>query len=304
MTRREEILDALGIGPEEFVVEIGAGTLPFRRTQLILDKYPFDDAERSGPIAGSVPVIQADAVRLPLKRESCDVLFCSHVIEHLEEPQRFVEEARRCARKLYLEFPRARRELMYAWRYHRWLVEIEGSKLVFHRNDVPQLFGGFFHEHYDMLLDAWSEERHEELNAHWSGDPDDLTIEMSPTSAFEHLVASSARGAEKRDFQCPYAEEGAGPIEYPWSSRLKLAAWALLPTSLVRARRRRRRGDSRLRDSLGDLILARLLCQVCRNESAGIVRVPGSPGSDDLACAGCGARYRARAGVFDFDRTA
>ncbi|MFI5404080.1 MAG: class I SAM-dependent methyltransferase, partial [Planctomycetota bacterium] len=248
--RRETILEGLGIAPEAFVVEVGAGTIPFHRTRLILDKYPFEDAERAGPIAGSVPVIQADAVRLPLKRGTCDVLFCSHVIEHLEEPGRFVEEAGRCARKLYLEFPRARRELQYAWRYHRWLVEIEGSKLVFYRNDVPQLFGGFFHEHYDLLLDTWSAERHGELNAHWFGDPNELSFVISPRSAFEHLVESSARGADKREFRSPYAEEGAGPVEYPWTSRLKLAAWSLLPTSFLRARRKRRSSRPRARDPL------------------------------------------------------
>jgi SAM-dependent methyltransferase len=299
MTRRDAILEGLPIPPEAFVVEIGAGTIPFSRTRLILDKHPFDDAERSGPIAGRIPVIQADAVRLPLKTQSCDVLFCSHVIEHLEDPARFVEEAQRCARKLYLEFPRARRELLYAWRYHRWLVEVEGSELRFFRNDVPQLFGGFFHEHYDMLLDAWSAERHTDLNAHWFGDPRELSVRISPASAFEHLVESSARGTGKREFASPYASEGAGPVEYPWSARLKVAAWSLMPTSLVRACRRRMGSGARPRDSLGDEILGRLLCQACRDESA---RIERAPGTDELGCSRCGARYRARDGVFDFDR--
>lgn len=296
--RRDAILDGLGIDPKAFVVEIGAGTIPFRLTRLIVDKFPFDDAERSGPIAGRVPVIQADAVRLPLKKQSCDVLFCSHVIEHLEEPGRFVEEAKRCARKLYLEFPRARRELLYAWRYHRWLVEIEGSKLVFHRNDVPQLFGGFFHEHYDLLLDVWSAERHGDLNAHWFGDPNELSVVISPRSAFEHVVETSPRGAGKRAYGSPYAEEGAGPVEYSWSSRLKVAAWSLLPTSPLRARRNGMGSAQRSRDPLGEEILAKLLCQACRDESARI-----EPVSGELACGGCGARYRAKEGIFDFDRS-
>jgi len=296
--RRETLLDGLGIAPEAFVVEVGAGTIPFHRTRLILDKYPFDDVERSGPIAGSVPVIQADAVRLPLKRGACDVLFCSHVIEHLEEPGRFLEEARRCASRLYLEFPRARRELMYAWRYHRWLVEVEGSTLVFHENDVPQLFGGFFHEQYDLLFDTWSAERHEELNAHWYGDPNDLSVLMSPRRAFDHIVESSARWGARRDHGSPYAVEGAGPIEYAWSSRLKVAAWSLLPTRWLRARRKARGSPPRSRDPLGEEILAKLLCPACRDESARIESVSG-----ELVCGGCGARYRAKDGIFDFDRS-
>ena len=301
MPRREAILDALGIAPGEFVVEIGAGTIPFRGTRLVLDKFPFDDAERGGPIAGTAPLLQADAERLPLKRGSCDVLFCSHVIEHLPQPARLVEEARRCARRLYLEFPRARRELLYAWRYHRWLVELEGSKLVLYRNDVPQLFGGFFHEQYDLLLDVWSAERHAELNAHWFGDPAELSVEVAPSSAFEHLVGASARGADKRDFEVPYAEEGAGPVAYPWSSRLKLAAWSLLPESLLRARRRRAASRARPREPLADEVLAKLLCQTCRDETATIARAADGA---ELVCGGCGQRYRARDGVFDFDRTA
>jgi SAM-dependent methyltransferase len=299
--RREKILEKLAIRPSDFVVEIGAGTTPFRNTRLIVDKYPFDNLERAGDIAGTAPVIQADAVRLPLKRDSCDVLFMSHVIEHLDEPQRFVDEARRCARNVYLEFPAARRELLYAWRYHRWLVELAGRRLVFHRNDVPQLFGSFFHDHYDLLLDVWSGERHDHLNQHWFGRPDELEIEFARETALEHLLATSARGADMRDFPNPYAETGVGPVDYPRSARLKLALWSLTPESLIRARRRRMQRNRRPRRPLGDDILRRLLCQACRDDSA---RIERAHGDGELACSLCGRRYRSRQGIFDFDLAA
>lgn len=134
---RSTVLDNLPVGPSDFVVEIGAGPMPFRHTKLIVDKYPFDNSERHGDIANVAPVIKADAARLPLADGACDVLFVSHVLEHIDEPRRFLEEARRCAKRIYLEFPTALREMMYAWPFHRWLIEFRENQLVFYKNDVP-----------------------------------------------------------------------------------------------------------------------------------------------------------------------
>ena len=174
--RRSTLLERLPVRPSDFVVEIGAGPRPYRYTKLILDKYPFDNVERHGDIVNVAPVIKADALKIPLADKACDLLFVSHVLEHLEDPGKFIEEARRCARRIYLEFPTFRRELMYAWSFHRWVIGMESGRLIFYRNDMPQLFGDFFHSHYDFLLDMWSEERFEELNTFLFGEGDEVGV--------------------------------------------------------------------------------------------------------------------------------
>ena len=109
---RSAVLSQLPIAPSDFVVEIGAGPVPFWLTSLIIDKYPFENLERHGDIINVAPTIKADATKLPIADQACDVLFGSHVMEHIPEPWKFVQEVKRCARFTYLEFPSAWREVM------------------------------------------------------------------------------------------------------------------------------------------------------------------------------------------------
>ena len=139
--RRSDVLKKLAIATDDFVVEIGSGPAPFPGTKLILEKFPFENLERWGNVKRIAPMVQADALRIPLKDQSCDLLFVSHVLEHLDQPETFLNEAQRCARKIYLEFPTFYRELMYAWSFHKWVVEIQGFKLICY---------------YDLLFHIWS----------------------------------------------------------------------------------------------------------------------------------------------------
>lgn len=297
---RTEVLDRLPIRPSDFVVEIGAGPAPFRHTKLILEKYPFDNEERHGDIVNLAPVIKADAAKLPLADQSCDVLFASHVIEHLDEPGRLVEEAKRVARNVYLEFPTAARELMYAWSFHKWLVEAEGNRLVFYRNDIPQLFGDFFHAEYDFLFDTWSQERFEELNGFLYAPVEEVTWTVSPRTALEHVLARGRNGGHKINFPSQYGRTGTGSVAYPMATCAKMIAWALTPSSLIRARNRlAQRRNRRARQPLVEPLLARLVCQRCRT---GGLQHRGGSGAGEIVCPACGEHYAATDGVFDFDR--
>lgn len=297
--RRLTILKQLPISPADFVVEIGAGSIPFQHTRLILDKYPFDNIERYGDIRNSAPVVKADALRLPLADRGCDVLFVSHVLEHLPEPERFLAEARRCASFVYLEFPTVRRELMYAWSFHPWLIEADADRLTFYKNDIPQLFGDFFHTQYDFLLDAWSEERFEELNHSIYRPADRLSFVFSPQTAYTHILERSARGPARVNYQTPYGRTGTTRVDYPISLRLKLLLWALTPPAIIRARARwtqRRNRAKRL--ELSPAILGRMCCQKCRGRS---LRMERGLSPAEVVCAACGQRYTATQGVFNFD---
>jgi SAM-dependent methyltransferase len=297
--RRSAVLSHLPVRPSDFVVEIGAGPAPFSHTKLILDKFPFENAERHGDIVRVAPIIKADAVKLPLADKACDVLFVSHVIEHIPDPARFIEEAKRCARYIYLEFPSALRELMYSWSFHRWLVEVEDGQLIFYRNDIPQLFGDFFHTHYDFLFDLWSEYRFAELNTYLYLSTDDLTYSISPKTALERVLERSRQGEGRINFPSQYGEIGMGKVAYAALTRLKMLVWTLLPDSLIRTRNRitQRLNRSEAR-KLSGAIVDRLLCQRCR---AGSLRMENGAADDEIVCNSCAERYRATDGVFDFD---
>ena len=52
--RRNELLDSIPLAASDFVVEIGAGHMPFSRSRLIVDKYPFENRERFADSTGTI----------------------------------------------------------------------------------------------------------------------------------------------------------------------------------------------------------------------------------------------------------
>ncbi len=148
---RSQILNRIEIGKTDFIIDIGGGHRPFWRADLVIEKFLFDHSlHRNQPMQfPRVPVIKADTLALPIPDGGCDLVFASHLIEHLPDPARFAAEIKRCSRRVYLEFPSRNRALMFAWSFHAWLVETTGTVMRFYRNDLPQLFGPIFHENYD-----------------------------------------------------------------------------------------------------------------------------------------------------------
>jgi hypothetical protein len=288
---RAQVLDSLDIRRGDFVVEVGGGHEPFHRSDLNIDKYPFDNLHRLYGIVYHAPTVIADAARLPLPSRGCDWIFASHLIEHLPRPELFVEEIQRCSDRVYLEFPALNRELMFAWACHEWLVVPDGSHLVFYRNDIPQLFGDFFHANYDYLLDAWAMQRHRDLNAHVTCESEALTWEFAEIGAFEHAAGLSATGQD-RLIRAPER-----PVRYTARQLAVLVAQRSLPDRLLkrleRGVRARRAGEpKRVTEDLID----RLACVRC-----GASELELTPRAERAVCRACATEYGRRGGLLDFD---
>ena len=87
---RQEVLDNIDITETDFVIDVGGGHRPFWRADLVIEKHPFDQSlHRNQPMQfPSVPVIKADALAMPVPDGGCNVVFASHIIEHLPDPAR------------------------------------------------------------------------------------------------------------------------------------------------------------------------------------------------------------------------
>ena len=119
---------ALHIAADAFVLEIGGGSLPDPRSQVLVDRFPDADgiAQRGGGplVLGGRPLIQADGRRLPFKDGCFDYVIASHVIEHLE-PTGAVDlatELCRVATAGYVEAPSIVYELVRDIPEHRIVV--------------------------------------------------------------------------------------------------------------------------------------------------------------------------------------
>ena len=285
---RSQILKQIEIGKTDFVIDIGGGHRPFGRADLVIEKFPFDHSlHRDHPMQfPRVPVIKADAMALPIREGGCDLVFASHIIEHLPDPERFVAEIKRCSRRVYLEFPSRSRELMFAWSFHTWLVETTGTVLRFYRDDLPQLFGPMFHQEYDAALGPWSDARHELLNTSLYCRSADLECEFPKQTATEWVLSSSPKGEDRVNSASIHRPR------YSLLENLAFVAQSVLPAAVYSSLSQSRRSVSSPAP-LTERLLPRLMCLRCRTTNL-------RRGAAGLVC-GCGAEYAQERGVFDFD---
>lgn len=88
------------------VLEIGPGYNPWFRSDVLCEKYLNDNTERQGALVrDGRPLIHADACNMPFEDKSFDFIFCSHIMQHVEDIKGFLKEIQRVGKAGYLETP-------------------------------------------------------------------------------------------------------------------------------------------------------------------------------------------------------
>jgi len=71
-----------------WVADIGCGDSPFPLANILVDKYPGETEHRLGPLRTDGKLfIVADICALPFADRSLDFVWCSSVLEHLDDPE-------------------------------------------------------------------------------------------------------------------------------------------------------------------------------------------------------------------------
>lgn len=132
---------------KKLTLEIGSGNNPRSGADILVDRYLFDNSQRAGSFMAIVdrPFIVADGYHLPFKDKSFDFVYCSHVLEHVDEPYAFVKEIMRVGKRGYIEVPNILAERLFGWDFHLWYCEKKNNALVFTSKKEGERFGGFFH---------------------------------------------------------------------------------------------------------------------------------------------------------------
>lgn len=131
------------IRPDDLVLDVGSGDKPFWRADVIVDKYLDDNQQRH---SGSVIFdknrlfFNSDVEDLPFKDNAFDFVFCSHLLEHVENPDKAIKEITRVAKKGYLEVPRAFRDFLQPFPSHLWFCDLKGNTLIFKRREKNKNF--------------------------------------------------------------------------------------------------------------------------------------------------------------------
>lgn len=119
------------------VLEIGPGSSPFPRSDVLLDKK-YDDKESleqrglQPKIEYNKPIYYYDASKFPFKDDEFDYIICSQVIEHIPKNEfaNFIKEIERVAKRGYIEVPRLFYEYLFNFHVHRWLINFKDGKLL------------------------------------------------------------------------------------------------------------------------------------------------------------------------------
>ncbi|KAF5411600.1 MAG: Ubiquinone/menaquinone biosynthesis C-methyltransferase UbiE [Candidatus Methanophagaceae archaeon] len=105
------------------VLDIGSGHNPYEKADVLCERY-LEDVERTGHVKiDARPFVIGTLEFLPFKDKSFDLVTCSHVLEHVDNPHRALEEIKRVGKSAYIVTPSWIAEnYMYRRRYHKSVV--------------------------------------------------------------------------------------------------------------------------------------------------------------------------------------
>jgi len=117
------------------VLDVGSGPYPFRHATILADLYVKDSPHRVGELLRDHrPFLVLDIEHLPFRDKSIHFVYCSHVLEHVDDPKTACSELMRVGRRGYIETPNLAKDLLFAWSAHmrhKWHVVAINNALHF-----------------------------------------------------------------------------------------------------------------------------------------------------------------------------
>lgn len=126
------------------VLEVGSGDNPNPRSNVLLDRFLQDNTERGGSLVVDRPLVVADAHHMPFRNDAFAYTICSHILEHMDDPQQFAAELMRVGKAGYIGCPTEIAERLFHWSFHRWYVNRVDDTLVLHPKEPAEPFGELF----------------------------------------------------------------------------------------------------------------------------------------------------------------
>lgn len=111
------------------VLEVGAGGNPYPRANVLLDAMEATIERNEQNLITDRPLILGLCEELPFKDKSFDFIIASHVLEHTDNPEKFLTELMRVGKAGYIETPEGWFEKMCSFTYHRLEVSADKDKL-------------------------------------------------------------------------------------------------------------------------------------------------------------------------------
>lgn len=125
----------ISIKPEDKVLEIGPGSTPYFRSDVLLEKKFDNENEYAAQFGHSEKLITDKKLIFyegdifPFKDKEFDYVICSHVLEHVDDVDKFLSEVFRVANKGYFEYPLIYYEYLYNFNVHLNYIKYNKGEL-------------------------------------------------------------------------------------------------------------------------------------------------------------------------------
>jgi ubiquinone/menaquinone biosynthesis C-methylase UbiE len=127
------------------VLDIGCGgdPLPQATTLLDISFETMSNRARQGRLRKDKQFVVANICQLPFKGKTYDFVYCSHVLEHVDNPIAACREIMRVGKRGYIETPTFGKDMLFAWAKgrHKWHVVAINEYLCFFEYSPRQLEG-------------------------------------------------------------------------------------------------------------------------------------------------------------------
>ena len=133
------------------VLEVGSGHNPCYRSNVLVDRYVTNNSHRCGDlkIYQHQKFIEANGEDLPFKDKEFDYVICNQVLEHVDNPYKFVSELARVAKRGYIETPSLLGEHLFPKDSHKWVIlDIDDKLVLFEKDKMP----GNYRNNYGRLF--------------------------------------------------------------------------------------------------------------------------------------------------------
>ncbi len=134
----------LSINEDDRVLEIGPGSKPHPRSDILLELNYKDNEERiaqfgcNQSLTTDKQILFYDGNKFPFKNKEFDYIICSHVLEHVDNVELFISELQRVGKKGYLEFPTVYYDYIFNFEVHLNFLLWDGSAIKWMRKSENQ----------------------------------------------------------------------------------------------------------------------------------------------------------------------
>ena len=118
------------VSESALVLEVGSGGNPYFRSNVLLDAYEETRERHWAPLVSDRPTVLGFVEHLPFRDKVFDFVIASHVLEHSQNPEKFLSELQRVAKAGYIEVPDAFMERINPYRDHRLEITVRDGRLL------------------------------------------------------------------------------------------------------------------------------------------------------------------------------